>query len=63
MTEPKGKLLTVKTVSERLGISISSVYRLIDGGQLKHAQVGPKKGIRVYEYSVNAWLGRSEEAA
>jgi len=55
----KGKLLTVGIVSKRLSCSISSVYRLIEYGDLSAVRTGPKKGLRVPEKKLDDYLTRN----
>ena len=43
------KKLTVKMVAERLGMSKSHVYALLDEGELRYFKFGKKKGYRVRE--------------
>jgi len=46
------KMLDVNSVAARLGIGVSTVYRLIKTGQLPHRKMGAKKAIRIPEKSV-----------
>lgn len=41
------KMLTVRMVSERLSMSISGVYKLINYGELRAIKTGKVKGNRV----------------
>jgi len=50
------KLLTVRTVSERLAMSISGVYKLITYGELKAVRTGVKKGYRIAENDLKTFL-------
>ncbi len=50
------KLLTVRTVSERLAMSISGVYQLISYGELKAIRTGRKKGLRITENDLNSFV-------
>lgn len=45
----KDKLLTVQQVATRKGISTSSVYALINSGELASENTGPKKCIKIKE--------------
>lgn len=49
--EKKDKLLRVAVLAKRWDVSVSTIYRLIESGDLKSTTVGVKKGIRVYESS------------
>jgi len=50
------KLLTVRTVSERLTMSISGVYKLITYGDLKAVRTGRRKGLRINETDLDSFL-------
>jgi excisionase family DNA binding protein len=58
MKKPKDKLLTVTTVSGTswLNCSKSYTYRLVDEGHLKGLYLGEKKGLRIFQSSVEAFL-------
>lgn len=50
-------LLTVKNVAERLNISPSCVYQLVESGQLAHHRIGLGRGaIRVTEDDLTNYL-------
>ena len=49
-------MLRVKEVAARLGCSLSTAYQLIDSGRLLSHQVGMRKGIRVSEEDLRAYL-------
>jgi excisionase family DNA binding protein len=55
LRDKKEKRLTVKQVAEDLGISPSTVYRLIEEGQLKAIRAAGR-GIMVLESSVEKYL-------
>ena len=63
MLESPQKLLKVPEVAERLRVSVWSVYRLVEGGQLPAVRVGsgPRAPIRVSEAELEAWLFGQEE--
>lgn len=50
-------MLTVRDVSNRLGMSISFVYQELSSGRLEHYQIGKAKGaIRVSEEQFTSYL-------
>lgn len=49
------KLLTVQVVANRLKMSVSTVYRVIDGGKLKAIRLS-ERNIRVLESSLIGYL-------
>lgn len=49
-------MLRVKEVASRLALSLSSVYQLIESGRLKSHCVAMKKGIRILEEDLSAFL-------
>ncbi len=51
-------MLRVKEVAARLGCSLSTAYQLIESGRLPSHQVGMRKGIRVSEDDLRAYLDR-----
>ena len=53
-------LLTVAEVAERLRCSLSGAYNHITTGRLKAYRVGSKKGYRVDEESLQAFLRARE---
>lgn len=56
-------LLTVRQVADRLGLSQSSVYQLIESRQLAHHRLGTNKGaIRVSEADLLAYLNACRES-
>jgi len=52
----KGRALTISIVAQRLECSVSNVYNLINSGQLVRTKVGAKKGYRVYESDLDAYI-------
>ena len=46
------RLLDVRMVAGRLGVSQTTVYRLIKTKQIECVQVGPRKGFRIPERQV-----------
>jgi len=58
-----GKLLyRVDEVAHRLSVSIRTVYRLLDAGELKgHNDTPGKKGLRITATSLDAYVGRYEQ--
>jgi excisionase family DNA binding protein len=52
------RLLPVSIVSRRLCVGTSTVYRLFEGGELPCVRVGAKKGYRVRESDLVAFLVR-----
>lgn len=57
------RLLEVSCVADRLGCSVATVYRHRgnNGAILKFVNVGPRKGIRVLESSVNELLKKTDK--
>lgn len=49
-------LLEVAVAAERLGVSTSTVYRMIEAGKLKATISGMKYGKKVYESSISRYL-------
>ena len=43
MTKPSFRLLTVKEAAEILRVSIPTVYRYIDSGELRATKLSPRK--------------------
>lgn len=56
------KLLRVNEVALRLNLSLSTVYQLIESGLLPSACVGTRKGIRVSESDLLAYVERRRSA-
>ena len=54
----EGKLLTIEDVVERLSLSRSSVYNLLDSGRLRSVKLGPYKTSprRIYNADLNAYI-------
>jgi len=50
------KLLRVSQVAQRLNLSLSTVYQLIESGRLPSHQVGMRKGIRIAESALLAYV-------
>lgn len=50
------KLLRVSEVATRLNLSLSTVYQLIETGRLPSHNVGMRKGIRVSEAALLAYV-------
>lgn len=59
----KDRLLTANQVEKRLGVCKSMVYSLIDSGELASFRLFRRKGLRVFESSVVAYIKRKEMAA
>jgi excisionase family DNA binding protein len=58
------RLLTIREVAERLGVSRRTVQRKIANGEIPAFQLGSKHSpIRVDERELEAWLTRDPEAA
>jgi excisionase family DNA binding protein len=54
---PRGRMLTVREVAERLGIARSTAYELISRGELPAYQWrGPGSPLRVSEADLDAWI-------
>lgn len=56
MSEPEKErlLVTVRHAAERLTISTSSVYRLIERGELSALKIG--RSVRIYKDSLDKYL-------
>lgn len=52
------RLLRVSEVADRLNLSLSTVYQLIESGRLPSHCVGMRKGIRVAESDMLAYVER-----
>ena len=49
--------LTVREVADRMRVSASSVYLLVESGRLSHHRVGARRGaIRISEADLSAYL-------
>lgn len=54
---PSTRMFRVKEVATRLNVHVSTVYRLIESGQLNSVRVGMGKGtVRVPEESLDSYL-------
>lgn len=56
-------MLRVREVAARLALSLSAVYQLIETGRLKSHCVGMRKGIRVMEDDLAAYLENTRRRA
>lgn len=57
-------LLTVKEVAERLKVSASCIYQLVESGRLAHHRIGIGRGaIRFSENDLDEFLKKSREQA
>ena len=57
-------MFSVKEVAERLGVSLGTVYALVNKGRLRAFRIGVGRGtLRISEESLNAYLKDSEVAA
>jgi len=54
--------LEISIVMTKLGLSFSSVRRLMDGGELRWTKRGPKLGYRIFESSVTAYKKKRDQA-
>jgi excisionase family DNA binding protein len=52
-------MLTVKIAAERISVSVQTVYRLIETGELPHYRVG--NAIRIAEHHIRDFLAAHEE--
>lgn len=51
------QMLRVKEVAARLDVHVSTVYRLVDSGQLRSARIGTGKGtVRIPKDSLETYL-------
>lgn len=55
--------LEISIVMTKLGLSFSSVRRLMDSGELCWTRRGPKKGYRIFESSVNKYKANRDATA
>lgn len=55
-------LLTLRDVAKRLRCSLSNAYGLVERGELRAYRVGAKKGYRVSEEQLQAFLAAAETA-
>jgi excisionase family DNA binding protein len=54
--------LTVHEVADRLRVSQSSVYLLVESGRLAHHRIGARRGaIRISEDDLTAYLAESRQ--
>lgn len=54
------RLLPVSVVSKRLGNHISTVYRLIESGDLPAVRTGTKKGYRVKSGDLDQYINEKK---
>jgi excisionase family DNA binding protein len=60
----QGRLLRVADVAERLGVDPSTVYRLVQRGELPALQIGGRgHTVRIDENELQAWLYDEGDAA
>ena len=59
---PGERLLRVNEVGDRLNLSLSAVYQLIESGRLPSHCVGMRKGIRVAESDLLAYVEQCRSA-
>ena len=60
MEKTKDRLLNVEQVRQRLNCSRSQVYNLINLGDLPSLKIGGRKGVRIKESSLEAFLKKKE---
>src|SRR5262245_23772227 len=54
---PNGEMITVKEAARRLGLCRSSVYEMVDRGQLPSRRIGPRRGkVMIAAESIEAYL-------
>ena len=56
------RLLNVEQARRKLNCHRTYVYKLLDAGKLRGFKLGIRKGYRIYEDSLEAFLQRREEA-
>lgn len=57
-------MLTVKQVAQRLNVSQSCIYQLVETGKIPHHRIGLGRGaIRFTESNIESFLGDSEHQA
>lgn len=55
-------MLTVKQVAQRLNVSQSCIYQLVETGRIPHHRIGTGRGaIRFTEVNVEEYLAATEE--
>jgi excisionase family DNA binding protein len=60
---PDVEMITVKEAAFRLGLSRSSVYAMVDSGQLQCRRVGPRRGkVRILVESIETHLHGPESS-
>jgi excisionase family DNA binding protein len=59
---PAMKMMTASQVADRLGVGVSSVYRLASAGELRCARLGPKT-LRFAPEWVEEYIARRSTAA
>ena len=57
----KGRALSISVVAQRLDCCVSNVYNLINSGKLPLTKVGAKKGYRVFEADLTAYIQGSAD--
>jgi DNA-binding transcriptional MerR regulator len=63
MTKEEDRELEVSIVAAKLGLSDTSVRRLMSSGLLRYTTRGPKKGYRVFESSVVNYKQQRDQQA
>ena len=56
------KLLRIDQAAARLNCSKSWIYRLVTDGKLSLLKIGPKRGYRIPESSLDAYVTQCAEA-
>lgn len=55
-------LLTIKDVAQRLNVSQSCIYQLVETGKIPHHRIGTDRGaIRFTEVNIEGYLAATEE--
>ena len=58
MLKERGKPLDVERTAQILGKGKSTVYELLNTGELKGANLGAKKGVTIFESDINDFIER-----
>lgn len=61
MSNMQDRLLDVSVVAQKLKVSTQTVYRLMWGGHISFIKVGARKGYRIKEADLEAFLKKREE--
>ncbi|WP_211210139.1 helix-turn-helix transcriptional regulator [Actinopolyspora halophila] len=64
MQDQSTRMLRVKAVAERLDVSVNTIYRAIESGELRALKIGTGKGtLRIPESALAAYEDACQQAA